>query len=195
MTDLRITITVKNGVMLRAMEDAGFTSAAALARAARVTLSDMYDYLSLKKPPYRADGSPSASILAISDTLNCAIEGLFPAPFLHRALAKNRVTREVSSADLPALLNAADNADPERAAIVHEAANTLNDALGTLLPREALVLRRLYGLDGERAATMDEIGAEMGVTRERIRQISLKAQRKLARPSLHLRARAAGLLQ
>lgn len=59
----------------------------------------------------------------------------------------------------------------------------LGDVLSTLTPREAKVLRLRFGLDDGRARTLEEVGTEFGVTRERIRQIEAKALRKLRHPS------------
>lgn len=54
-------------------------------------------------------------------------------------------------------------------------------ALNTLSPREAEVIRLYYGFDEERALTLEEIGARLGLTRERVRQIKEKALRRLRR--------------
>ncbi len=59
----------------------------------------------------------------------------------------------------------------------------LVDVLSTLAPREEKVLRLRFGLDDGRARTLEEVGKEFNVTRERIRQIEAKALRKLRHPS------------
>jgi RNA polymerase primary sigma factor len=69
-----------------------------------------------------------------------------------------------------------------------EAASTilkeqLVEVLGTLTEREQKVLRLRFGLDDGRARTLEEVGREFNVTRERIRQIEAKALRKLRHPS------------
>ena len=55
--------------------------------------------------------------------------------------------------------------------------------LDTLTPREEKVLRLRYGIDDGRPRTLEEVGKEFNVTRERIRQIEAKALRKLRHPS------------
>ncbi len=59
----------------------------------------------------------------------------------------------------------------------------LNEVLSTLTEREQKVLRLRFGLDDGRARTLEEVGKEFNVTRERIRQIEAKALRKLRHPS------------
>ena len=59
----------------------------------------------------------------------------------------------------------------------------LIEVLGTLTEREQKVLRLRFGLDDGRARTLEEVGKEFNVTRERIRQIEAKALRKLRHPS------------
>ena len=59
----------------------------------------------------------------------------------------------------------------------------LDEVMSTLTPREAKVLRLRFGLDDGKARTLEEVGKEFDVTRERIRQIEAKALRKLRHPS------------
>ena len=59
----------------------------------------------------------------------------------------------------------------------------IEEVLSTLTDREARVLKMRFGLDGKRPMTLEEVGREFGVTRERIRQIEAKALRKLKHPS------------
>jgi RNA polymerase primary sigma factor len=79
-------------------------------------------------------------------------------------------------------------ADDNALAPADAAANTLlkeqiADVLDTLTPREEKVLRLRFGLEDGRSRTLEEVGKEFQVTRERIRQIEAKALRKLRHPS------------
>nr|WP_035380267.1 RNA polymerase sigma factor RpoD [Fervidicella metallireducens] len=72
---------------------------------------------------------------------------------------------------------------PAEAAAYTMLKEQLMDVLDTLTPREEKVLRLRFGLDDGRARTLEEVGKEFKVTRERIRQIEAKALRKLRHPS------------
>jgi len=74
----------------------------------------------------------------------------------------------------------------------HLRAVELADALGVLNPRMRLVLARRFGLDGEIPQTLEEVGASLGITRERVRQLESRALRELrtVAPSLQLYLRA-----
>lgn len=65
----------------------------------------------------------------------------------------------------------------------------INEVLDSLNPRERKVLELRFGLKDGRARTLEEVGKEFGVTRERIRQIEAKALRKLRHPSRSKRLR------
>ena len=73
--------------------------------------------------------------------------------------------------------------EPSEAASFMLMREQLTEVLGTLTPREEKVLRLRFGLEDGRARTLEEVGKEFNVTRERIRQIEAKALRKLRHPS------------
>ena len=72
---------------------------------------------------------------------------------------------------------------PSEAAAFTLLKEQLTDVMGTLTDREQKVLRLRFGLDNGRSRTLEEVGKEFNVTRERIRQIEAKALRKLRHPS------------
>ena len=72
---------------------------------------------------------------------------------------------------------------PEEAATHTLLREQLNEVLATLTPREAKVLSLRFGIEDGRPRTLEEVGKEFNVTRDRIRQIEAKALRKLRHPS------------
>ena len=59
----------------------------------------------------------------------------------------------------------------------------LGEILESLTPRERRIIEMRFGLNNERSQTLEEVGAELGLTKERIRQIEVEALRKLRHPS------------
>lgn len=76
-----------------------------------------------------------------------------------------------------------DASEPAEAASFTLLKEQLTEVLSTLTPREEKVLRLRFGIEDGRTRTLEEVGKEFNVTRERIRQIEAKALRKLRHPS------------
>jgi RNA polymerase primary sigma factor len=72
---------------------------------------------------------------------------------------------------------------PDEAAETTNLVEMVRGLIASLSQREARVLKLRFGLDDGRSRTLEEVGAEFNVTRERIRQIEAKALRKLRHPS------------
>jgi len=72
---------------------------------------------------------------------------------------------------------------PLDASIRHDLQRQINSVLQTLMPREEMVLRKRFGIGEATDHTLEEVGQDFDVTRERIRQIEAKALRKLRHPS------------
>ena len=72
---------------------------------------------------------------------------------------------------------------PDEEAVRLAITEAVREALSTLSPRESKVLRMRFGIDQNQDHTLEEVGKQFEVTRERIRQIESKALRKLRHPS------------
>jgi RNA polymerase primary sigma factor len=90
---------------------------------------------------------------------------------------------EDGDASLGDLIEAPDGVDPHAATEASALAEIVVEALADLSPREQRILRLRFGIGGAVDRTLEEIGKEFGVTRERIRQIEAKALEKLRHPS------------
>ena len=90
---------------------------------------------------------------------------------------------EDGDATLGDLIRAADAIDPQAAAEANALQRIVGEALADLTPREQRILRMRFGIGGTTDRTLEEIGKEFGVTRERIRQIEAKALEKLRDPA------------
>jgi RNA polymerase primary sigma factor len=80
------------------------------------------------------------------------------------------------------LIEATDAVDPHAAAEANALQRSLAEALAALTPREQRILRLRFGIGGTADHTLAEVGEELGVTRERIRQIEAQALEKLRHP-------------
>jgi RNA polymerase primary sigma factor len=81
---------------------------------------------------------------------------------------------------------------PDEMSALQSRSVELADALARLNPRMRRVLALRFGLDGEQPQTLEEVGAGLGITRERVRQLESRALRELriAAPDLELYLRA-----
>lgn len=104
-----------------------------------------------------------------------------------------RISKEPISLDTPIgsgedsyltdFIEDSDAISPHEATIKDNLRENLNRVLGTLTPREERVLRMRFGIDNEVDLTLEEVGKNFSVTRERIRQIEAKALKKLKHPN------------
>jgi RNA polymerase primary sigma factor len=91
---------------------------------------------------------------------------------------------EEEDSKLADFLEDKDSLSPEEAAIYELMKGHVEEFLSTLPPREQKILRMRFGLENGRSHTLEEVGQEFGVTRERIRQIEAKALKKLEKHEL-----------
>lgn len=110
-----------------------------------------------------------------------------------------RVSQPVRSLDRPVtpggvttgeLLASPEDHDPAAVVVALDLERAIGEALRGLSTREKLVISLRFGLDDGQKRTLEEVGQEFGVTRERIRQIEAKALAKLRNPAVHGRLAA-----
>jgi RNA polymerase primary sigma factor len=77
------------------------------------------------------------------------------------------------------VLSSKDTPSPDKGLITDSLRKEIERALSTLTHREANIIRLYYGLNGKHAHTLEEIGEEFNLTRERVRQIKEKAIKRL----------------
>ena len=95
------------------------------------------------------------------------------------------VGSEEDGVSLSELLADETESDTEGLAMEGALKDTVHNLLAELTERERYVVERRYGLNGSRSSTLDEIGKEIGITRERTRQIQRIALRRLRSHALH----------
>jgi|GEM_PF-4017596 len=111
-----------------------------------------------------------------------ALPGPVPLDTVYSPANRNlrRFSRGMIRADLLESVGGADIAD---VAFANGLRDSLGQALDSLMPRERLVLELRFGMDGAEQHTLERVGAVIGTTRERVRQIEARALRKLRHPS------------
>ena len=81
------------------------------------------------------------------------------------------------------IINTPDASDVFGDTFRNETRHIIKDVLKTLTPKESIIIQRLFGLDNGREKELHEVGREFSITKERVRQIQVKALRKLKHPS------------
>lgn len=157
--------------MLKAQAKAGLTRQEMCEKVLGIAYGTMATYLAFKSYP------SEERLLAIAIALEAQPDEIFPPELAHVRLTKQPDPVVVSLDEAIALGFGGEDPTPLIDHILTGV--TVEKVLATISDREAVVLRKRYGLDGEEPMTYDEIGREQGVTRERIRQIEAKSLRKL----------------
>lgn len=125
-----------------------------------------------------------------AEEISVELEGLFDADTIRKIqqysldpLSLEKPVGEEEDSHVGDFIEDKDNESPSQFADNSLLKDKINEVLKELTDREERVLRLRYGLDDGRTHTLEEVGKEFGVTRERIRQIEAKAIKKLRHPT------------
>lgn len=112
------------------------------------------------------------------EKVRLALESIYDVASLHETIGEDEET------ELEDLIEDSEAPDPEHDALRATSKDEIRRILEVLKPRERAILELRFGLDTGEERTLEEVGKEFGLTRERIRQIEAKALSKLRHPSM-----------
>jgi RNA polymerase sigma factor (sigma-70 family) len=195
MKELEVTVRVRNNRLKERREALGM-SQPELAAAAGVSLTAYRELEALRRSP-RIEGQGSWRWREIALQLarfHCVEpEELFPPTVM--AVGTPVASRRVNGDDIFPLLTAHQERLLESPEVAHERTEIrerVQQALASIPPRDAKVLRLRFGLDDGVERTLEEVGVDLDVQRERVRQLEARALRTLRHPSRGLADLASG---
>ena len=186
MKELELTLRVRNNRLKERREALGMAQSE-LAIAAGVSLTAYRELEALRRSPrIQGNGCWRWREIALQLARFHCVEPdeLFPPAVL--AVETPVASRRVNGDDLFPLLSAHQERLLEGPEATHDRAELreqMRRALDSLPPRDAQVLRLRYGLDDGVDRTLEEVGVELDVMRERVRQLEARALRRLRHPS------------
>ncbi len=193
MKEYRLHVKVKNNYLFTVMERAGYWSVSELCHASGLNQTNVGRVANLKVSLYNTRGEIRPIFTRLSRVLRCLPEDLIPPQHSDAALPVNTGNVEISFEEIQTLLpgyTVEAPLLPDAVIEQHELAAALESLIDTLTPREKRIIERRFGLDGEEPCTLEVLGKEFGVTRDRIRQIEQRALRRLKHPRRNFRVRA-----
>ena len=189
MNDYRVKITIRNERLLAAMEGMGYKSVAEFSRSQGLNGVKVREIFNGKIPPLDRKGNPKELTKEILEILNLTIEKAFTEKQL-KGFKKHTFEVKIEEEKLLQIISPAKN--QEIKVIEQEVKSKLSEILSTLTPREERIVRMRFGVGMNTDHTLEEVGLQFSVTRDRIRQIEDKALRKLKHPTVAIKLMEAG---
>ena len=178
MKDFNVEIKVRNARLLRLIR-AKFGTSAEAARAARINYQTLSGWLTMRLSPFLVDGNLCNAAQDLCAALGCYPEDIWPAHMANFQMKRNSAEIEMTAAEVLAISGSSERDVIQRQLLARWAKS--------LRPREIEAIGLLQA-----GATLDEAGAALGVSRERVRQMEAKALRKMRAAALRDNVRSVG---
>lgn len=196
MNEFRVKVTVRNNLLLSAIEDAGYKSQTEFAEACGVHVTAINDLVGLRVRPIGKLGEFSNTAKLIMEVLGACPSELWTDEQLVMKLTRNTGEREISFSAVQAMIEhrtetmtLPDPMDIAHSDNVSSIVQSLIKNNNVLSPRESAVLTMRFGIGDGLDHRLDEIAEALSITRARVRQIESKALRKLRHPMYSERLR------
>jgi len=186
MSDVRVQVRFRNDMLQRLIDEHPLPMYK-IAEEIDVSVCHLMGLKALQRSPWsiRSRENYSKSAIRIAANFNLPPEVLFPEE-IYRIKWPSKLEKAFPAERIACLVQS--DEQRRRALPPHEEMENkekkelLDSMLKTLTPREEMVLRKRFGLGDEEFHTLEEVGQDFKVNRERIRQIEAKALRKLRNP-------------
>ena len=179
MKEFRLKVSVRNNLLLSAIEEQGYKSVAEFERACGLGMGRINNLVAMREAPISTSGEFSKNAKLVMEVLGAAPTDLWTEQQLTIKLKTNSGERAIDANLVQHLLEQKDRTDylpsPEDSLLAAETSAIVNEVLGTLKPREKNVLVERF----EKDLTLQEVGNHHGLSKERIRAIESKALQKL----------------
>ena len=186
--DIRIKVKASNAILARYADSMGGVAAAS--EHLGISAATFSHWLNFHSQPC-VSRRPSAKVERVLKMLaretGCNIKVIFPLSKPEMLLLEKPRVYE-KQVDIAELTYAAESTqrltyDADKVVLQAERQEVIQKVLRTLNQRDRMVVESRFGLGGETPKTLKEVAGLMGITRERVRQIELRAIRKLQQPS------------
>ena len=182
MSDYRVKITIRNERILKLIENKGFVSVKSFADTYGLAYQSLGELIAGKLKPFTDKGKMHSICDRLLKVLDATLEDCFTERQL-QGFNKRSFEIKVKEAELRQIVNPTKN--QEQKLIEQQAKNKIRYAIEMgLKPREAAMLKMKFGFDDGHEHTLEEIAKIFSVSRERVRQIITRAQRKMKHPHI-----------
>jgi RNA polymerase sigma factor (sigma-70 family) len=198
MNEYRVKVSIRNNLILKAIEDQGFECQSDFAKSIGMMPQTLSNLIAFRKSPINSNGTFCVEAMQVMEGLGACPTDLWTEEQLTLSLKRNSREVSIGAKQLNEIQNRMSGNfiehDPTEKTNNSLVSNKVREILEGLTPREKKVLILRFGIDGGKEHTCEEIAEMFDLTRERIRQIEVKALRKMKNPSFDFRKQLEALL-